>query len=124
MKSLSELGPYKITLDESWKALTLGQKLAEEKIFYELIPTKANGFIYLYRNQKPRLFRLYLPHVRNVRNNYATIPGCQIEILDGESTVTFPESVFKQVAEMAGARKKRSLSESHRLALLAGRKRW
>ena len=77
-----------------------------DRRWYEQIPCRAGGFIYLYSEDPPTL-GLYTTQVKSARAIMSKIPGLQAEWMDGEAVIKFSPDALDQVAEMAGARKKR-----------------
>ena len=105
--NLSELstGRYRIGMDEAWEHERPEVRNPERR-WYEQIPCRAGGFIYLYSEDPPTL-GLYTTQVKSARAIMTKIPGLQAEWMDGEAVIKFPPDALDQVAEMAGARKKR-----------------
>lgn len=104
---LSELSKehYRIALDEAW-AYERSEVRNPDRRWYEQIPCRGGGFIYLYSEDPPTL-GLYTTQVKSARAIVKKIPGLGAEWLDEEAVIYFSPDALDQVAEMAGARKKR-----------------
>jgi hypothetical protein len=108
---------YKIVLDESWQYASLNQT-TEDRLWYELIPCRGKAMIYL-TSLNPMLFALYTPSIKSARSIVKQVPTHKAEWLDGEAVLTFSPEVLDQIAELAGARKKRRLSTEAKTKLIA-----
>lgn len=110
--NLSELstGRYRIALDEAWK-YERPEVRNPDRRWYEQIPCRGGGFIYLESEDPTPVLKLYTPMVKSARaifNKIKHIPGVTADFhYDGEAMILFPPEVLNQVAELAGARKKR-----------------
>jgi hypothetical protein len=103
---LSQLnGRYRIAFDECWYYERPEVKKVDRR-WYEQIPCRGGGFIYLY-SEHPPMLGLYTTQVKSARAIMRRLPGLKAEWLDGEAVVYFPPGLLDQVAEMAGARRKR-----------------
>ncbi len=96
---------FRIAMDEAWK-YERPEVRNPDRRWYEQIPCRKGGFIYLYSEDPPTL-ALYTTQVKSARAIMSKIPGLQAEWMDGEAVIYFPPDALDQVAEMAGARKKR-----------------
>ena len=106
MICLSELSTrYRITLDESWHHERPEVRRPDRR-WYEQIPCWGGGFIFLYSETQP-LLGLYTTQVKSARAIMKKLPGLEAEWLDGEAVIYFHPEILDQVAEMAGARKRR-----------------
>ena len=119
--SLSKLANnrYRIALDESWKAEAADQR--GDKVWYEQIPCQGEDcFISVY-SLEPFILQLSTSRPKNartVREAIKGIPGAKADFhFDGEAVIYFPPEVLPQVAELAGAKKRRRLSEAHKAKL-------
>ena len=92
-------------MDEAWKHERPEVRNPDRR-WYEQIPCRAGGFIYLY-SEDPPMVGLYSTQVKSARAIMSKIPGLRAEWLDEEAVIYFPPDALNQVAEMAGARKKR-----------------
>jgi hypothetical protein len=124
---------FRIVLEESWYH-EKSEVRKPDRRWYEIIPLKGlvkgppqeGPFICLYSEDPPTL-QLYTNRVKQARiiwKEIKKIPGCRADFhLDGEAVLFFPPELLEQVAEMAGARKRRQLSEEQRAKLIeAGKK--
>ena len=116
--SLSKLANnrYRIALDESWKAEAADQR--GDKVWYEQIPCQGEDcFIGVY-SLEPFILQLSTSRPKNARTIWEAIKGAKADFnFDGEAVIYFPPEVLPQVAELAGARKRRRLSEEHKAKL-------
>jgi len=118
---------FRIVLEESFKHERPEVRNPDRR-WYEVIPCQGfkpgppqeGPFIGLYSEDPPTL-QLYTPRVQNAKNIWKQIkdhPGCRADFhLEGEAVLYFPPEVLVQVAELAGARKRRTLSEAHKAKL-------
>jgi hypothetical protein len=124
---------FRIVLEESWDHEKTKTRKPDRR-WYEIIPLKGfvkgppqeGSFIGLYSEDPPTL-QLYSNRVKQARiiwKEIKKISGCRADFhLDGEAVLYFPPELLEQVAEMAGARKRRQLSEEQRARLIeAGKK--
>jgi hypothetical protein len=102
-------GSYRIVLDETWNSERPEIRRPDRR-WYEQIPCRGGGFIYLYAEEPPTL-GLYTPLVKSARSIFEkikAIPGVRADFhYDGEAVLYFPPEILPQVPELAGARKKR-----------------
>ncbi len=132
---------FRVTLEESF-AHERPETRTPDRRWYEVIPCQGfkkppeqeGPFISLYSEDPPTLM-LFTNRVINGKSIWNSIkkhPGTRADFhMDGEAVLYFPPELLSTVAEMAGARKKRILTEEQRAALIergkAGRealKRW
>jgi len=124
---------FRIVLEESWYH-EKSEVRKPDRRWYEIIPLKGfvkgppqeGPFIGIYSEAPPTL-QLYTNRVKQARIIWKEIkktPGCRADFhLDGEAVLYFTPELLEQVAEMAGARKRRQLSEEQRTKLIeAGQK--
>ena len=111
---------YRFDLDEAWY-----HELAEERepnrLWYERIPCAKYSHIGVY-SVKPLVFMLYSNRPKNAKAIYQAIKDTLGFIkadfaFDGEAEIYFTKEALPIVAELAGARRKRRLSEAHRAKL-------
>jgi hypothetical protein len=119
---------YRIQMEESWQQETAENRKGYEG-WYEIIPCKGfmkppeqeGPFISLF-SINPLTLQLYTNRPINAKNIWKEIkknPGCRADFaLDGEVILFFPPELLPLVAEMAGARKRRVLTEEQRAKLL------
>lgn len=141
MKSLSELGNFRVTLDESWQHEH--PELRKPRLWYERIPCQGGAFISLYclaelpcplhgkgcplaipdcQEHGGPILKLWTPRPQNGRAIWQKLkvtPSCHLDQMDGETDLFFPDRLLPLAAEMAKARKKRRLSPEHRARLVA-----
>jgi hypothetical protein len=111
---------YRITLEESWQ-YERPEVRSPDRIWYEQIPCQGKDcFIGVY-SLDPLILQLSTSRAKNARTVYATIkdmPGVQPDFhFDGEAVICFPIEAIHIVAEIAGARRRRRLSEEHKAKL-------
>jgi hypothetical protein len=110
---------YRIALDESWQH-ERSEVRNPDRIWYEQIPCQGGAFIGLY-SLEPLILQLSTPRVKNAKKVWgaiADIQGARADFhFDGEAVPNFPLEAVHTVADMAGARKKRRLSEAHKAKL-------
>lgn len=110
---------YRIALEESWYH-ERPEVRNPDRIWYEQIPCQGGAFIGLY-SLEPLILHLYTPRVKNARTIWEAIkdmPGARADFhFDGEAEIFFPLEAVHTVADLAGARKKRRLSEAHKIKL-------
>ena len=99
---------YKIAMDESWQH-EQADLTPQDRLWYEVIPCKCGGKMYL-KSLDPMLFDLYIPSIKKARIIEKQVPLTKADWMDGEAVLTFSPEVLDQIAELAGARKKRRLS--------------
>lgn len=120
---------FKIALEESWQGETAKNL---ERRWLEIVPChgfkkgppQEGPFISLFSEDPPTL-QLYTNRVHNAKNIWQRIknqPGCRADFaLNGEAIIFFSIEVLELVCEMAGARKRRQLSEAQKEAMARGR---
>lgn len=118
-------GRYRIVLEESWQH-ERPEVRNPDRIWYEQIPCQGGAFIGLY-SLNPLVLHLYTPRVKNAKKVWEAIkdvPGTRADFhFDGEAVLYFPLEAVRQVAELAGARRKRRLAESLKVKFAEGRKK-
>lgn len=104
IRSFSELGRYRIEVDESWERDRI--KDQEAKIFYEQVPIRGKGFMYL---RSLNGCAAYVPSIGILNNLAKALEGIphRVERLDGEGVIFFDLADFAAVAKILGAKKKR-----------------
>jgi hypothetical protein len=121
MNSLSRLtdNRYKITLEESW-AYERPEIRNPDRIWYELIPCRGGAFISAY-SLNPLIFKLWTSRPKNSKAVWEAVkdvPGVWADFhFDGEAEIYFPLEVLPVVAELAGAKRRRRLSDDHKAKL-------
>ena len=141
--TLSELndGRYKIILEESWYH-ERPEVREPDRRWYERIPCKGGAFIAIYCEPEPNclmwgagcplrlpdcrehgdlILQLWTPRPKNALVIWEKIKGedpCHYDPMDGEACIFFPAKLVIQVAELAGARRKRRLSPEARARLV------
>jgi hypothetical protein len=103
---------YKIGFDESWNHPGVEDRKSNQK-WYEQILCAKGAFIYLH-SESPTVFALYTPSIRKAKLIALEMPECKADLMDGEAVIYFPEKLFHKIAKLAGARRKRKLSEAHK----------
>jgi hypothetical protein len=111
---------YRIVLEESWQHERPEVRSAD-RIWYEIIPCRGEDcFIGVY-SLEPLILQLSTSRPKNARTVWEAIkgtPGAKSDFhFDGEAVIYFPPDAVHIVAEIAGARKKRRLSEAHKAKL-------
>jgi len=110
---------YRIVLEESWQH-ERPEVRNPDRIWYEQIPCQGGAFIGLY-SLSPFTLQLSTPRVKNAKKVWEAIKdvaGARADFyFDAEATIYFPIGAVHIVAELAGARKKRKLSEAHKAKL-------
>ena len=129
MNSLAKLSNnrYKIALDESWHH-ERPEVRNPDRIWYERIPCKGEAFISIF-SIDPLILHLWTDRVKSAKIIWEAIKdaaGVWADFhFDGEAVIYFPLQSLPQVARLAGARKRRKLSEGHRMKLAeAGMAHW
>jgi hypothetical protein len=106
IESFSELGRYRIEVDESWEHDRT--KDQDAKIWYEQVPIRGKGFMYL---RSLTGCAAYVPSIGILNNLVKALENAQMtfrtERLDGEGVILFDLVDFKAVAKILGAKKKR-----------------
>ena len=114
----------KIALEESWQRDD-PEVRTPDRIWYEQIPCRGGAFIGLY-SLDPLILQLYTPRVKNAKVVWEAIkdiPGSRADFhFDGEAVLFFPLEAIHMVAHLAGARKRRRLSEEHKARLAESNK--
>jgi hypothetical protein len=108
---------YRLTLEESWFHETAPDKEAN-RLYYEQVVCLGGAFFGIFTID-PLLFTLWTPRPRNAANIWEAIkhfPGATVKFLDGEAVLRFPKEAVHIVAEIAGARKKRQMTEAQKVA--------
>jgi hypothetical protein len=115
---------YRITLEETWHH-ERSEVRSADRIWYERIPCLGGAWISVY-SLAPLSLQLWTDRVKNARIVWGAIkdaPGVQADFhFDGEAVLRFPLELLQQVAEMAGARKRRRLSPEHKARLAESNK--
>jgi len=124
---------FRIFREESWYHEKSEIRKPDQR-WHEIIPLKGfvagppqeGPYISLY-SEEPPILQLYTNRVKQARGIWKEIkkiPGCRADFhLDGEAVLYFPPQLLERVAEMAGGRKRRQLSEEQRARLIeAGEK--
>lgn len=110
---------YKIALDESWHH-ERPEVRSPDRIWYEQIPCEGGAFISIY-SLTPLTLQLWTPRPQNPRKIWEAIKGtagAKADFhFDGEAVIYFPLEVLPIVAELAGAKRRRRLSEEHKAKL-------
>jgi hypothetical protein len=102
---------FKVGLDESWEH-SQGDRIKDRKWFEQVLCAKGS-FIYLY-SENPLTYALYIPRIQKARIIAQEVPEAKLDMLTGEAVIYFPAECFQKVARLAGARKRRKLSEVHK----------
>jgi hypothetical protein len=117
---------FRVALEESWQGELASNP---DRRWLEIIPCKGfkkgpgqeGSFIGLFSEDPPTL-HLYSDRPITAKKIWQAIknhPGTWADFaLDGEAVLFFAPALLEKVAEMAGARKKRQLSEGHRAKLI------
>jgi hypothetical protein len=124
---------FRIGLEESWYHERPEVRNPDRR-WYEIIPCRGfkkppeqeGPFISLF-SEGPWLLKLYTDRLRNARAIWEAIkghPGIKADLsLNGEAELLFPPELLSTVAGMAGARKRRKLSEAQKAAMALGRQK-
>jgi hypothetical protein len=117
---------FRVALEESWQGELASNP---DRRWLEIIPCKGfkkgpgqeGSFIGLFSEDPPTL-QLYSNRTITAKKIWQAIknyPGCRADFaLHGEAVLFFPPPLLDKVAEMAGARKKRILTEEQRTKLI------
>ena len=102
IKSFSEIGRYRIELDESWEHDRT--KDHDAKIWYEQVPIRGKGFIYL---KSTNGCAAYVPSMGMFNNMAKALEDAQVahqvERLDGEGVIYFSTwKILKQLLRFLG----------------------
>jgi len=122
MNSLAKLtaNRYKTTLEESWHH-ERSEVRSPDRIWYEQIPCLGGAFISVY-SLEPLILKLWTPRPKNARIVWEAIKGATGVWADfhfeGEAEIFFPLELVFKVADLAGARRRRQLSDEHRAKLV------
>jgi hypothetical protein len=114
---------YRIEMDESWYH-ERPEVRDPDRQWYERIPVRNGGHLYLY-NEDPPILGLYTTQIKSARTITRKFPGLKVEWMEGEAVIYFPPELLDQIAEMAGAKKKRigrKLSPEERAKLVTAGK--
>jgi hypothetical protein len=100
-----------VVLEESFKH-EKPEVRAQDRRWYEQIPTYCGGFIGLYQESPTVILQWYTPSKRKTaRKILEAFPDKELRLddhFDGhEAVLYFRPEILKEVCEMAGARKKR-----------------
>ena len=110
---------YKIALDESFQH-EIPEVRNPDRVWYEQIPCQGGAFISVY-SLEPLILQIWTPRPKNAQAVWKAIKdysGASADFhFDGEAVIRFPLEPLPTVAEIAGARKKRKLSEAHKAKL-------
>jgi hypothetical protein len=111
---------YRIVLEESWHH-ERPEVRNPSRIWYEQIPCQGEDcFIGVY-SLEPLILQLSTSRPKNARAVWEAVkgtPGAKADFhFDGEAIIYFSPELVHIVAEIAGARKKRRLSEAHKAKL-------
>jgi hypothetical protein len=111
---------YKITLEESWHH-ERPEVRSPDRIWYEQILCLGGAFISVYP-LTPLTLKLWTPRVKNARIVWEAIKsdaGAWADFcLDGEAQIFFSLDSLSQVAQLARAKRRRRLSETHKPKLV------
>ena len=117
---------FRVALEESWQGELASNP---DRRWLEIIPCRGfkkgpgqeGSFIGLFSEDPPTL-QLYSDRPITAKKIWQAIkdhPGTRADFaLDGEAVLFFPPALLEKVAEMAGARKKRILTEEQRAKLI------
>ena len=111
---------YRFDLDEAWYH-ERAEMREPDRLWYERIPCAKDSFISVY-DVDPLVFKLYSTRPKNAKKIHEAIKGklgfIKVDFaFDGEAEIYFTKEALPTVAEMAGARRRRRLSEEHRAKL-------
>ena len=113
---------YKIFLEESWH-VERTEVRSRDRIWYEQIRCEGGAFISVH-SLDPMIFHLWTPRPKNARIIWEGIKGAdwvRADLhFDGEAVIYFPLEYLPKVARLAGAKRKRRLSEAHKAKLAEG----
>jgi len=111
---------YKTALEESWHH-ERPEVRTPDRIWYEQIPCLGGAFISVY-SLTPLTLRLWIPRPKMARMIWEAVKGSagvRADFhFDGEAEIYFPLEVLPQVAALAGARRRRRLSEEEKSKLI------
>jgi hypothetical protein len=112
-------GRYRVAIEESWQH-ERPEVRNLDRIWYEQIPCQGGAFIGIY-SLEPLILHLYTPRAKNAQTVWEAIKdisGSRADFhFDGEAELFFTLEALPTVADLAGARKKRRLSEAHKAKL-------
>ncbi len=110
---------YKVALEESWHH-ERPEVRSPDRIWFEQIACRGGAFISVY-SLNPLILKLWTPRPKTAKIIWEAIKGAaDVKAdfhFDGEAEIYFPLESLPQVAELAGARRRRRLSEEHRAKL-------
>jgi len=110
---------YKVALEESWHHED-PEVRSPDRIWYEQIPCRGGAFISVY-SLNPLTLKLWTPRPKNAKLIWMAVKGAagvRADFhFDGEAEIYFPLESLPQVAELAGARRRRRLSEEEKAKL-------
>jgi len=110
---------YKIALEESWNHED-PEVRSRDRIWYEQIPCWGGAFISVY-SLTPLTLKLWIPRPKKARMIWEVIKGAagvRADFhFDGEAEIYFLLDSLPQVADLAGARRRRRLSEEEKAKL-------
>jgi len=111
---------YKIALEESWQH-ERPEVRTPDRIWYEQIPCLGGAFISVY-SLTPLTLKLWTPRPKNAKLIWMVVKGAagvRADFhFDGEAEIYFLLDSLPQVAHLAGARRRRRLSEEERAKLI------
>jgi hypothetical protein len=107
-------------LEESWHNED-PEVRSPDRIWYEQIPCRGGAFISVY-SLDPLTFKLWTPRPKKARMIWEAVKGAAGVRGDfhfeGEAEIFFPFELLSLVARLAGARKRRRLSEEQKAKLI------
>jgi hypothetical protein len=110
---------YKIALEETWHHED-PEVRSRDRIWFEQIASRGGAFISVY-SFNPLILKLWTPRPKKARMIWEAIKGAagvRADFhFDGEAEIYFPLESLPQVAELAGARRRRRLSQEERAKL-------
>ena len=95
---------YRIAMDEAW-AHERPEVRNPDRRWYEQIPCRAEGFIYLYSEDPPTL-GLYSTQVKRARAIVKQIPGLKAEWMDGEAVIYFSRKSWTRSLRWPGPKRR------------------
>jgi len=111
---------YKMAMEESWQH-ERPEVRTPDRIWYEQIPCRGRAFISVY-SLSPLTLKLWTPRPKNAKLVWMALKGAdgvRADFhFDGEAELFFPLEVLQQVAQLAGARRRRRLSEEEKAKLI------
>jgi hypothetical protein len=109
---------YKITLEESWHH-ERPEVRTQDRIWYEMVSCRGGAFIALY-SLEPLTFQLWTPRPKNAKAIWEAVRDGEkvhADFMDGEAVIYFPMEALPTVANLAGAKRRRRLTEEHKAKL-------